>query len=68
MTLCSVPQSRDAKRFKEKLREEEKLALKNAELQAPKDKRKQHMNEVKTQCSAKKTKKVRSEYSEENKN
>ena len=61
MTLYSVPQSKDAKRFKEKLKEEEKLTLKNAELQAPKDKRKQHMNEVKAQCSAKKAKKVRSE-------
>ena len=59
--MSSVSQSKDAKRFKEKLKEEEKLALKNAELQAPKDKRKQYMNEFKVQSNAKKTKKVRSE-------
>lgn len=52
-------QSKDAKRFKEKLKEEEKLTLKNAELEAPKDRRKQHMSEVKVECSAKKTKRVR---------
>lgn len=40
------------------------MALKTAELQAPKDKKKQHMSEVKVQCSAKKIKKVRSEWHE----
>ena len=52
-------QSKELKRFKEKLKEEEKLAVKNAELQAPKDGKKQYLSGVKAECSAKKMKKVR---------
>jgi hypothetical protein len=53
-----LTQSKELKRFKDKLKEEEKLALKTAELQAPKDGKKQYMNGVKVQCNSRRLKRV----------
>lgn len=53
------------KRFKEKLKEEEKLALKTAEVQAPKEGKKQYMSEFKAQSNAKRLKKVSRRLNEE---
>lgn len=55
----SCLQSKELKRFKDKLKEEEKLALKTAELQAPKEGKKQYINGVKMECNSKRIKKVR---------
>lgn len=62
--LCIVwlTQSKELKRFKDKLKEEEKLALKTAELQAPKDGKKQYMNGVKAQCNSRRLKRVSVNY------
>lgn len=57
--VVSLVQSKELKRFKDKLKEEEKLALKTAELQAPKDGKKQYMNGVKVQSNSRRLKKVR---------
>ena len=57
MLVCDV-QSKEVKRFKEKLKEEDKLAMKTAELQAPKEGKKQYLSEVKAQNNAKRMKKV----------
>lgn len=57
--MVSLVQSKELKRFKDKLKEEEKLALKTAELQAPKDGKKQYMNGVKAQSNSRRLKKVR---------
>lgn len=57
--MVSLVQSKELKRFKDKLKEEEKLALKTAELQAPKDGKKQYMNGVKVQSNSRRLKKVR---------
>ena len=58
MFMVSLLQSKELKRFKDKLKEEEKLALKTAELQAPKDGKKQYMNGVKAQCNGRRLKRV----------
>ena len=57
-----MTQSKELKRFKDKLKEEEKLALKTAELQAPKDGKKQYMNGVKAQCNSRRLKRVSVSY------
>ena len=60
--MVSLLQSKELKRFKEKLKEEEKLALKTAELQVPKEGKKQYMNGVKADCNNRRLKKVSENY------
>ena len=56
--MCVLSQSKDMKRFKDNLKEEEKLAIKRVELSAPKPERKTAVNKTKLDLQSKRGAKV----------